>query len=90
MQDFIAAGFNDLAYDIIKRGIKDRETLPLERCEKDEDWGCNEIYLRCVKNFFITDWFEGLCELAGRDAFAIRRKYGTKTTAGRGKTQAAT
>ena len=86
MQDLIAAGFNDLAYDIIKRGIKDRDDFPLEKCDED----CNEINLRCVKNFFNTDWFEGLCELAGRDAFAIRRKYGTKTTAGRGKAQTAT
>lgn len=91
MQDIIAAGYNKLAEDIIRRAEKDRDNLPLETCTWVEKipisvYGyiigdrCGEINLRCVKKFFNTDWFEGLCSLADRDMFAIRRKYGDKTT----------
>ena len=79
MQDLIAAGFNELAYDIIERAEKDRRNRPLEDCywvdDNGNEFGCGEINLRCVKHFFTTEWFEGLCELASRDVYAIRRLY---------------
>ena len=91
MQDIIAAGYNELARGIIDRAKRDRDNRPLERCELQEVLliakgevytrkGCDEIQLRCVKNFFKTEWFEGLCELADMDMFAIRRKYDFRTT----------
>ena len=97
MQDLIIAGYIELAGDIITRAEKDRNNRPLERCEFPKTLiikdgivytrkACNEIYLRCVKNFFKTDWFEGLCDLAGKDPFAIRRKYDFRKTNQRTKT----
>ena len=83
----IMAGYTELANDIIDRAIKDRDNYPLVMCTWMERipisiFGyvvgdrCGENNLRCVKKFFNTTWFEGLCELAGRDPYAIRRKYG--------------
>ena len=80
MQDLIALGYTELARDIVIRAVKDRDRYPLEDCywiDEEDEMGCGENYLRCVKNFFKTDWFEGLCDLARIDAFAIRRKYGS-------------
>ena len=82
------AGLNRLAKDIVDRAINDFNKYPFERCTWEERipisiFGyvvvdkCDDINFWCVKKFFETDWFEGLCDLADKDAFAIRRKYGS-------------
>ena len=78
MQDLIMAGYIELAGDIVDKAVNDRAKRPLDDCywiDDGDEMGCGENYLRCVKNFFKTDWFEGLCDLSGKDAFAIRRNY---------------
>ena len=71
--DVIAAGMGRLAGAIINKAIVDLYRYPEKICS------CGVENAECVKKILRTDWFEGLCELAEKDCFAIRRNYGKKT-----------